>query len=342
MPNLHDEAKVYIESTLGVTAHLESVAPKVPFYIRDEYRTIAMVLQVNGASALSMLLLVPRNEDDYPGVVKLEKHIAQVRKATDAVIVYVCKSLTPHDRRSLIAHQINFIQPGFQMFIPELALDLRENFRHRRNNSEVAALLPAAQAMLLSCLYSGKTDESYFTTNAILGDLNYSRVTLAKAVDQLTSLSVIAPAKSDLPWNTYAFTGSPEEVFRKVRRHLRSPVRQKIGISRNTIRMAPGVFIAGETALAKYTMLAEPKQPIWGMTKKVFSNMLALNAFDVIESVDAIEEWVEIWAYPSLNERNYIADEASLLLSLEDNPDERIQIALDELKEKVTWLTSEA
>lgn len=74
------------------------------------------------------------------------------------------------------------------------------------------------------------------------------------------------------------------------------------------------------------------------MSKKVFNDMLALDAFEVVESVDSIEEWVEIWGYPSLTETQYMADTASLFLSLEDNPDERIQIALDELKEQVHWL----
>ena len=268
----------------------------------------------------------------------LQKHIELVHKVTNQVVVYVCRSLTIQDRRSLITHQVNFIQPSFQMFIPEMALDLRERFRLRREQSEVASLLPAAQAMLLSCLYAGKTDEAYFTTNALLGDLNSSRVTLSKAVEQLTSREVITPAKSELHWKTYAFNGTPVEVFRKAKQYLRSPVRQKIGITRNTLPMAAGVCLAGETALAKYTMLAEPKQAVWGMTKKVFNDMLALDAFEVIDSLDRIEEWVEIWAYPSLTERQYIADAASLYLSLEENPDERIQIALDELKEQVNWL----
>lgn len=338
MPNLQDKAKAYIESVLGVTAHLEPMPIRVPYTVRDSYKTYELSITMGKNPALKIMLLVARDETDYPGIVKLRKHIELVRKATNQVIVYVCRSMSIQDRRSLITHQINFIQPGFQMFIPEMALDLRESFRQRREQSEVAALLPAAQAMILSCLYAGKTDEAFFTTNALLGDLNYSRVTLSKAVEQLTSLEVISPAKSDLPWNTYAFSGSPTEVFRKARQYLRSPVRKKIAITRNTIPMAPGVCLAGETALAKYTMLAEPKQAVWGMTKKVFNDMLAHRAFEVIESVDAIEEWVEIWAYPSLTERTYIADAASLFLSLEDNPDERIQIALDELKEQVKWL----
>ncbi|MEZ1438244.1 hypothetical protein QVM41_18415 [Pseudomonas shirazica] len=336
MPNLQDEAKAYIESVLGVAAQMTPVPLRVPYTIRDSYKTYELSVPLGNNSAFNMMLLVSRDDVAYPGIVKLQKHIELVRNVTNQVVVYVCSSLSTQDRRSLIMHQVNFIQPSFQMFIPEMALDLRESFRQRREQSEVAALLPAAQAMLLSCLYGGIPDETHFTTNALLGDLGYSRVTLSKAVDQLLSLGVITPAKSELPWKTYAFNGSPAEVFQKAKKHLRSPVKKRIGITRNTIPMAPEVFIAGESALAKYTMLAEPKQAVWGMSKKVFNDMLALNAFEVVESVDTIEEWVEIWGYPSL--RNYIADAASLFLSLEDNPDERIQIALDELKEQVNWL----
>ena len=338
MPNLHEEAKAYIESILGVAAQMTPVPLRVPYTIRDSYKTYELSIPMGNSSPLNMMLLVSRDDVAYPGIVKLQKHIELVRNVTNQVVVYVCWSLSIPDRRSLIMHQVNFIQPSFQMFIPELALDLRESFRQRREQSELAALLPAAQAMLLSCLYAGIADEAYFTTNALLGDLGYSRVTLSKAVDQLTSLGVITPAKSDLPWKTYAFNGSPAEVFEKAKQHLRSPVKKRIGITRNSFPMMPGVFIAGETALAKYTMLAEPKQAVWGMTKYVFKNMLANHAFEMIEAVDAIEEWVEIWAYPSLTEREYIADAASLFLSLEDNADERIQIALDELKEQVNWL----
>lgn len=252
MLNLQDEAKAYIESVLGVTTQLTPATPAVPFNIRDSYEIFELSLLMTKHSTLSMVLLVAKDGDDYPGIVKLRKHIDLVHAATRQVIAYVCRSLTVQHRRSLITHQVNFIQPGFQMFLPEIALDLRESFRQRREQSDVAALLPAAQAMLLSCLRAGKTGQACFTTSALLGDLDYSRVTLSKAVDQLTSLQVINPVKSELQWNTYAFSGSPAEVFQKARQYLRSPVKKKVGITRNTLPMAPGVFMAGESALASY------------------------------------------------------------------------------------------
>ncbi|MNO98305.1 hypothetical protein D3C76_900500 [compost metagenome] len=320
-----------------MSARLEPVMLRASFHIQDTYRIFELTIPLMHASTLTMVLLVP-NGDEYPGIVKLEKHLDQLRKVTNQVLVYVCEFLTPYERRSLIAHQLNFIQPSVQMFIPELALDLRERFRQRRAQREVTALFPAAQAMLLSCLYSEKTNEAYLTTNELLGDLPYSRVTLSKAVAQLASLSLIAPTLSKLPRQTYVFDGQPEEVYNKARHHLRSPVRKKIGITRNKRPMAPGVFMAGETALAIYTMLAEPQQPVWGMTRQVFKEMLELNAFEVMTATDLIEEWIEIWAYPSLTTESRLADGASLLLSLEATSDERVQIALDELRGKLMWM----
>ncbi|WP_116894798.1 hypothetical protein [Pseudomonas savastanoi] len=339
MPVLLDDIKGYLESTVGLEAHLQAATGlKVPFHIKDAYKLVYLALMVGPKSKqkLPMLLLLPV-ENKYPGAVTLGKHIAQVQKATDKVVVYVCQSLSVPERRSLIANNINFIQPGYQMFIPELAMDLRESVRTRRNEDDVSALLPAAQAMVLARLYEGWDSDTIFTSSAIMGEFKYSRVTLAKVIDQLLKLGIIHPAQSHGFKNSYSFGAPPSGVFKKVRHFMRSPVKRKIGIN-IVLRTGNGVFLAGETALAKLTMLAEPAQPVFGMTKKQFDAMVEEQTFKVTDSIDEIRAWVEIWAYRSLREGKNIADEASLLLSLEDIPDERVQLALDELKENVKWL----
>ncbi len=63
--------------------------------------------------------------------------------------------------------------------------------------------------------------------------------------------------------------------------------------------------------------------------------------FNLADSVDETKALVEIWAYSSVKTEKNIADEVSLILSMADNWDERVQIALDGLKESVTWFKSE-
>jgi hypothetical protein len=342
MSKLIDEIKGYLESTVGLDAHLRTAKGlKIPFLVADAYKLTYLSLKAGPKQqkTLSMLLLL-QVDDEYPGAVSLGKHIAQVQKATDEVVVYVCHSLSVSERRSLIAKGINFIQPGYQMFIPELAMDLRESVRTRRNEGEVSALLPAAQAMVLGRLYEGWDSDTVFTSNAIMGTFKYSRVTLAKVIDQLLKLDIVHHAQSLGFKNCYSFGATQTAVFERARHFMRSPVKRKVGIDRVLLK-TKDVFLAGETALAKYTMLAGPVQPVFGMTKKQFDAMLDEDAFTVTSSVDEIRAWVEIWAYRSLTEEKHIADEASLLLSLEGIQDERVQIALDELKENLTWLKSE-
>lgn len=343
MPVLRSEISLYLETTLGVEAHLKPASDlKVPYFIKETYKLLNLVLLVGSGvkqSKFLMVLLLPF-DDEYPGVVTLGKHISQIQKFTDKVVVYVCPALSPPERRSLINSHINFIQPGYQLFIPELAMDLRESVRTRRNEGDVSALLPAAQAMLLARLYQGWDSNTVFPSNGLLGEFKYSRVTLAKVIDQLLKLGIVHPAQSLGFKNYYSFAAPPSDLFKKARHFMRSPVKRKVAIDR-VLHAGNGVFLAGETALAKCTMLAGPSQPVFGMTKKQFDSMVEEKKFKLAHSVDETRAWVEIWAYRCLKERKDIADEASLLLSLEDNPDERVQQALDNLKENIPWLKSE-
>ncbi|MCU1735738.1 MULTISPECIES: hypothetical protein [unclassified Pseudomonas] len=342
MPALRDDIRLYVGSLLNAEVQLKTASvAKLPFHIRDTYTLADLTLRLGSKSgpSLSMLLLLSR-EDAYPGAVTLRKHIQQVQKATDKVVVYACKSLSSADRRSLITHHLNFIQPGSQMFIPELAMDLREHVRKRRNEQEVSTLLPATQAMLLGRLYEGWDSDSLYTSSAIMGNFEYSRVTLSKVIDQLLALNIIEAAQRRGVTNVYSFTADPATVFKSTRQWMRSPVKRTIPIDR-PLHISDGLFLAGETALASYTLLAGPAQPVYGMIRNTFDLMLKEKAFKVADSVDDVRAWVEIWSYRSLTIENEIADQASLLLSLEDSPDERVQIALDAIREEVAWLGSE-
>lgn len=337
------EIKTYLESTLGVEIHLQAASGlKLPFHIKDAYKLIYLDIALGDkakTTKLPLLLLLPA-DDNYPGAVTLGKHIAQVQKTIGNVVVYVCRALSVPERRSLITNHINFIQPGYQMFIPELAMDLRESVRTRRSAGDVSTLLPAAQAMVLGRLYDGWNSDTVFDSSGIMAGFEYSRVTLAKVIDQLLKLGIIHPAQSHGFKNYYSFGASALDTFRKARHLMRSPVKRKVAIDR-VLRTGNGVFLAGETALAKRSMLAPPLQPIFGMTKKHFDSLVAEQAFQVAGSVDETRAWVEIWAYRSLDEAENTADEASLLLSLKSVPDELVQLALGELKERVNWLASE-
>ncbi|WP_194789106.1 hypothetical protein [Pseudomonas sp. UFMG81] len=337
MTKLRLATQRYLESILGVPTHLKPISLKLPYHLQDAYTCIVLTLQFAPAP-LDLLLLLPSNPT-YLGAVTLTKHFAQIRKATPATPVYVCQALSSADRRSLISHQLNFIQPGYQLFVPELAIDLRERVRQRQTQAQITALLPAAQAMLLARLYKIGSNDTPFPASGLMGNLSYSRVTLSKVVDQLLQIGLLDPVPLKGANQAYTFSASATEVFKRARPYLRSPVKRQVAIS---TELAPehGTFLAGESALAKHTLLAAPAQPIYGMTRPHFDALLAQGSIQLSTSVDDTKAWVQIWAYDTLETSGNGADEASLLLSLDNSQDARIQIALDELKERVEWLGS--
>ncbi|PYC22207.1 hypothetical protein [Pseudomonas mosselii] len=337
MVNPRKETQRYLESILGVPTHLKPVSPRLPYHLQDAYTCFELTLQFT-PSSLALLLLFP-STPSYPGAITLTKHIAQISQATNAIPVYVCPALSPADRRSLISHQLNFIQPGYQLFIPELAMDLRERFRQRREQAAITALLPATQAMLLARLYEGVINATPFPASALMDDLHYSRVTLSKVVDQLLQTGLLIASQHKGAVQIYTFSASTPELFKQARPYLRSPVKRKVAISAEP-PLGHGVFLAGETALASQTLLAAPAQPVYGMTKRRFDALLGDGSLHLSQSVDDTRAWVEIWAYDTLETSGNHADAASLLLSLDNSQDERVQMALDQLREQVEWLGS--
>lgn len=94
---------------------------------------------------------------------------------------------------------------------------------------------------------------------------------------------------------------------------------------------------AGESALARMTMVNEPQQQVFAMTGE--TGLRARQAgifFEPRKIADGIA--MQVWRYePGMKVKDKTVDPLSLWLSLRDNRDDRIQMALDEIEEKFLW-----
>ena len=75
------------------------------------------------------------------------------------------------------------------------------------------------------------------------------------------------------------------------------------------------------------------------MSKEEFAVLQKKNGIRKVENAFDARFELEIWHYiPSLlNDKNEVVDTLSLFLSLREEPDERVQVALKELMEKFQW-----
>lgn len=100
--------------------------------------------------------------------------------------------------------------------------------------------------------------------------------------------------------------------------------------------------LAGLSALADYSQLTEPATPVYAVSAADLKMPGLRNVTELPEPLPGGCQ-LQVWTYAPIltcgtktHDKN-IVDPLSLSLSLEESADERIQLALEELKEHFPW-----
>jgi DNA-binding MarR family transcriptional regulator len=327
MDKLNISFERYLKDTLDVNIQPKKwkEAANLPFFLRNIYSVFE--LSIIGTSCLAMF--VKDEVEQTPATIY--KHILQVQKKWNHEIIYVQQRVTAYNRKRLIEHKIPFIIPGNQMYIPFLGIDLREHFKKIRNIE--AQWSPSTQTVVLyTLLHDG---ELRFTPKKLANHLGYTPMTMTRALDDLkgTGLGRIAMEGRE---RVLRFDGDKKVLWENVIEKLRSPVKKRMWI-RHTFNNSLGVT-SGLSALAGYSALAEPANPVIALDAKKWNWIKSkenLTILDIAEP-DACE--LEIWSYPpELFAKGGVVDRFSLYLSIQADDDERVESALAEMMEQVTW-----
>ena len=261
----------------------------------------------------------------------IAKHAGLVRAAVDAIVVFVAPALSPHRRARLIRHGVAFVVPGNQLFIPELAIDLREHFRARRQ-PRVGSLSPAAQAVLFHRLL--RLDEAATTPSLIATPLRYSAMSIGRAFDELVDRG-LAHTETRGKERHLRFKAEGRPLFEAARDLLRSPVRTE----KFVYHMSDGGTLkrAGETALAELTVLSPPPLRTFAVAASDWKK--TADDYGIFETeADEAQCIVETWTYdPAGLSGALIVDRLSLYAQFRGHRDERVSMAAERLLEEVAW-----
>ena len=95
---------------------------------------------------------------------------------------------------------------------------------------------------------------------------------------------------------------------------------------------------AGISALARYSMIDEPRYPEMAVSQEELKQTSEKKNFKESTYADQDSVKLEIWQYSPgrITDKPYV-DPLSLYLSLKDSNDERIQGALNEMMEQLPW-----
>ena len=259
------------------------------------------------------------------------KHVHLVSSSVEAIVVYAAQSLSAHNRSRLIAQAVAFVVPGNQLYIPELAMDLREHFRAPRTRP-TDGLSPAAQAVLFHHLL--RLDEFETTPSSIAQRLRYSPMSIGRAFDDLVAVGLARTLRDGKQRHLY-FNADRRTLMEGARTLLRSPVRG-VKYFRNGRQIA-GMKLAGESALARLTDLSWARMETVAIATGEWR--AAARAFDnrEVEECDA-NFTVETWSYdPAGLSDGPLVDPLSLYAQFWDHGHERVAMAADSLLERIPW-----
>jgi DNA-binding transcriptional ArsR family regulator len=320
----------YLHDSLGFTSKIRPWpgAAKLPYFLQDAFDTRELTLLGHP------ILLANHRTARAQGLAEVRAQLNKLKAIASLPVIYVTDALASYERKRLVEQQVPFLVPGNQLYLPDLGIDLREYFRQTKQ-APAAALSPATQALLIAALLQ-KPWRAEWKPAEIVANLGYTPMTLSRAVRELTATGIVRLERRGR--DRHLITDrSPQEIWENAKPLLRSPVKRTVWVPPKIKWMPPRIRIAGMSALAQLSLLAEPPIPVFALSAVQWKAAMKAGVEELMEPREGCCEW-QLWNYsPELLANSRTVDPLSLTLSLQHETDERVQMALDELRKQFPW-----
>lgn len=341
-PDDYYELTQYLDQVIGVRPKIEAIdSGEIPFYLRGRYSFAWAELM-----RFPCVLFSPRVDSAPPWTPKsVRQDGSRLFDLQGATGVFVCSGIRADQRKRLIELQVPFIDPGYQLYLPDLGLDLRERFKAER--VEIEYLSPSAQHLLLYVLQLPLA--IVYDGSNMAGMLHTTRMTVSRAFKELSDLG-LATSRMIGRTKQFIFRVDRRAVWEEALPYLRSPVRRSVDLLDCPVELLEPARLGGISGLAEYSNLNPPDRTMWVISHDWYHENLGAFAGCEAPSSDGGSEFLEIWKYKPIHLYNENADtkkpkngerepvdRLSLYLSLKDSHDERVQQALKTLIEGAAW-----
>lgn len=305
----------YLNRILHINTKVEeeSYSSGLPNYITSRYSIRLAWLEKQRA-----FFIYPKVELDH--IASLKKHIAKIKTIENLPVILILVRITARQRQKLIDAEIPFIVENKQCYLPFMATVLTE--RCDAETKECEKLIPSAQMLLLYYIQKGQKE---LLSNEAVDSLNISAMSGTRAVRQLEKLGLISTYKNGV-LKVITSQYDRKTLFEKSKPYLFNPVKTIKFIDKNLVDNE--MLIAGESALSEYSMLNPPRVKTYAVADD--SKWKQYGSDELSDETQEIA--LQVWRYnPQLLAVKDTVDIISLALSYMNDPDERIEEAVEEM-----------
>ncbi len=318
----------YLKEVFGFEIDVHAIrSDNMPIFITEQYSLYSM--HVKKVRFLGVVLRDPENFR-YTNFEKHQKyfHLEEYTEQKYEGLVLIAECLSGFTRKRLVELKKSFIVPNVQLYWPELGLAFRSYSKMKIEQKAVGRFDPATQAVLIGAL-NGCYERS-ITPKELAKKLDYSRMSMTRALDNIDAVGIGEGIKT----GKRRFISFPDKtiLWKQVKDMLNNPVQETFRLWEHDI---PDncKLLAGESALAKISALVEPQTTTYAVGRKQWKKLkekailnLTVNEADICT--------IQVWRYdPTLFAKNGVVDIFSLYLSLKDETDERVELAMQEALE---------
>lgn len=317
-----DEIIEYLRTATGVEVAVSD--------LRGKLRLTPMVASIYDcvrcrAESTEFALLMERSDAMVkPTPAAIEGHIGLVSEQLGGLpVVYAAKRIVSYNRQRLLARRIPFVVPGRQLYLPFMNMMLSEVGEKRIR--EYSGLGVPAQMILLG--YLNRPHEGITIAEAV-ALTGYTRISVIKAFDELEYFGLALRNRSS---HRLVFGGDRRKLFEGAKGILRNPCRRALFLDALPDGLA--AVRAGTDALSDISMLAPGNcREYAALSSEVLRRK---DLVEVPRASAAVK--LELWHYRPAFIYGDRIDPLSLVLSLADDRDDRVQGEIEDILEEFEW-----
>ncbi len=332
--NLHALQSLYPQQLEGILRPLPPDALSgLPIWIKGAVRVFALA-HLGARPDPFLYLMQPDPELAFEQLMRIQRQLAERLKAP---VLVIADKLPPKHRPLLVKFNIAFIYKDESVYAPELGLKfdhIRRFQEHRtiRVENKNAMLTPFALKLVAGLLT--KQIPSEFTLKSLLKKIHQERgeTSTTKTSTTLKELTEYGLLLAVGAGPTRSFTAAKVEKFWEHLLNLPLAPFFREAQTNHIPKNRKLFCLAGETALAQYSNLAATARATIAMSVKEFRANYEGKKTELPFGDSHTPHTIQIWKEPPhLFAINGVMNPIEVFFAMRGHPDERVQMALDEM-----------